>query len=248
MSIIGSKLIYLSSVSSTNDYALELISEGSVKDGTVIFTDKQTKGKGQHNNSWFSEPGQNISLSVILHLNFIPANKIFVFNKAMALAIRSFLLSHIQSNVQIKWPNDIYASNRKISGMLIQNLISGKKIKQCILGIGININQEVFPDSLPQAVSLKQLTSKSYEIEILVLELLQHLESYFKLLKGGSFEKINRSFNKALYGNDVLSTFLLKNGEKIEASIHNVNQSGQIGLWSQGKLRYWNHGEIQQII
>ncbi|MFN3316125.1 MAG: biotin--[acetyl-CoA-carboxylase] ligase, partial [Raineya sp.] len=144
---------------STNLTALELIENDDYFEGTTIITDHQTAGRGQQENTWEAEQGQNITLSVILTPQMLKVQEQFFLNMAVTLAIYD-LLQGLVSNptaLKIKWSNDLLYQNKKICGILIQNIISGQNIAKSVVGIGININQMTFKES--QAISLAQITN-----------------------------------------------------------------------------------------
>ena len=119
---IGQNTIYLKSVDSTNSYASELLRQNNVPEGTLIYTFEQTKGRGQRGNSWESEPNKNIALSLVLHPSFLSADKQYLLSKITSLAVADLLAEMLESSakenkVKIKWPNDIYISEKKIGGI-----------------------------------------------------------------------------------------------------------------------------------
>ena len=126
---------------STNAHAQYLLSKSKPPEGTVISTPIQKAGRGQNGCAWESAPGKNITLSVIMYPVFLPVTLQFQLNQAISLAICEFVAAQLSTPIAIKWPNDIYAGDRKIGGVLIQNAISGGKCKSSVVGIGLNINQ-----------------------------------------------------------------------------------------------------------
>ena len=152
-------IVNISSVGSTNSYAMELIGDGKLTEGDVYLTNNQINGKGLGDNLWESEPSSNITLSLVLQPKFVePANQ-FILTQIVSLAIvdtiNSYLISkNSKAELKIKWPNDIYIDNCKIAGILFQNYIMGNQISYSIAGIGININQLVFTSGAKNPVSL----------------------------------------------------------------------------------------------
>jgi BirA family transcriptional regulator, biotin operon repressor / biotin---[acetyl-CoA-carboxylase] ligase len=216
---IGSTLIELQQVDSTNNYATGLIHAGMAQHGIVVTAKEQTSGKGQRNRSWEAVPGENITLSVIIEPNDLVLAEAFLLSMAVAVACRRFFSAYAGPDTRIKWPNDIYWNDRKAGGILIENILSGTKWKYAVAGIGININQVKFGESTGKPVSLKQITGKDFEIQQLISELLDHLEDCFTelvkhkelvtaeyhlhLYKSGEevrFKKANRSFRAIVKG------------------------------------------------
>lgn len=198
MMIIGSKLIFLENPASTNTSAGGLLREEKLPEGSVIYTNYQTAGKGQPGNFWESEDGKNLLLSIVLYPDMIAAEDQFIISMSVSIGICDFLKNHIPG-CKIKWPNDIYAGNDKIAGILIENSMIGTKIENTVVGIGININQEVFRSSAPNPVSLKMLTGKEYNREICMKELLNCLDKRYKHLLAGKYREIKEEYTSSLY-------------------------------------------------
>jgi BirA family biotin operon repressor/biotin-[acetyl-CoA-carboxylase] ligase len=168
--ILGVPLIELSTIDSTNIYAMAQIKEGLAESGSCFRADYQTHGKGQHGRVWESSKGQNILCSYILELEKLDALKKWAptdqigFSAAIALGIHAFFDAHTNGDTKIKRPNDIYWRDRKAGGILIENLLKGTAWTWTVIGIGININQTVFSPEAPNPVSLKQITGRDWDI------------------------------------------------------------------------------------
>jgi len=168
--ILGVPLIELSTIDSTNIYAMAQIKEGLAESGSCFRADYQTHGKGQHGRIWESSKGQNILCSYILELEKLDGLKKWTptdqigFSAAIALGIRAFFDAHTNGDTKIKRPNDIYWRDRKAGGILIENLLKGTAWTWSVIGIGININQTVFSPEAPNPVSLKQITGRDWDI------------------------------------------------------------------------------------
>ena len=150
-------LIHINETNSTNNYLQSLCSEQKVEELTVVVADFQTSGRGQRGNSWESDPGKNLLFSTVIFPEFLEARRQFLISQIISLAIKEELDTYT-TDISIKWPNDIYWKEKKICGMLIENDLMGRNISQSIIGIGININQEIFHSSAPNPVSLLQIT------------------------------------------------------------------------------------------
>jgi len=168
--ILGAPLIELSTIDSTNIYAMGQIKEGLAKSGSCYTADFQTHGKGQHGRVWESSKGQNLLCSYILELKTLDTSKKWApndqngFSAAIALGARTFFDAYTNGDTQIKRPNDIYWRDRKAGGILIENQLKGKEWTWAVVGIGININQTVFSPEAPNPVSLKQITGRDWDI------------------------------------------------------------------------------------
>jgi len=196
--IIGSKLIYFESLPSTNNHAVQLLKTSEPAEGTIIYTDYQSLGKGQPGNKWESEKGKNLLMSIILYPSFINSDKQFLISMALSLGICDFLRRYITS-CSIKWPNDIYVNNDKIAGILIESSLTGNHIDFTIAGIGLNINQENFLSNVPNPISLHLLSGLKYELGDCLYNLAIDLDKRYKQLIGGYFDQIKEEYISKLY-------------------------------------------------
>ncbi|MBK6281348.1 MAG: biotin--[acetyl-CoA-carboxylase] ligase [Draconibacterium sp.] len=185
----GKNTIFLTEVESTNNYANQLVLSKAAEHGTVVLAQYQKKGKGQQGNSWESEPGKNLLASIILFPDFLSAAKQFYLSKIASLSIVDFLKTET-SGITIKWPNDIYIDNKKVAGILIENAIKGHNLSSSIIGIGLNLNQELFVTDAPNPVSLKQVSTKDYEIENIAETIFDNMIHWYQILKKGVLMKL----------------------------------------------------------
>lgn len=153
-----------------------------------VWADYQTAGRGCGTNRWESERGRNLLFSLLVHPKLVssgaagseealPANRQFHVSMAISLAICEALGQHI-GDLSIKWPNDIYWRDGKICGILIENLIQGSVIKDCIIGVGLNVNQRVFHSDAPNPVSLWQICEHETDREQLLKDILRAFDQY----------------------------------------------------------------------
>ena len=195
--LLGAPLIELSTIDSTNIYAMAQIKEGLAKSGSCYTADFQTNGKGQHGRVWESNKGQNLLCSYILELNTLDALKNWTpadqigFSAAIALGARAFFAAFAGSETKIKKPNDIYFSDRKAGGILIENLVRGQEWTWTVIGIGMNINQTEFsPEALNSVslnpISLQEITNQRWDLKKMQQHLSDALNNAIKdwLLKG----------------------------------------------------------------
>jgi BirA family biotin operon repressor/biotin-[acetyl-CoA-carboxylase] ligase len=220
---IGSKIIYLKQIDSTNNYL-----KNHFETGLVVYTDKQTNGRGQRLNKWESEAKKNILMSVAVSHHLLKTEQHFFLSKAVSLAVFDFLSEYI-TKVKIKWPNDIYVSNKKIAGILIENSIRGSYISNSIIGIGINVNQNNFPAYIPNPISLSSLTGQSYAPEYLLKVLIQKLNNRYKQIEMKQFKKLSSAYIEHLYLYKTESLFLIDQ-KKIKARIINIEDNGRLVL------------------
>ncbi|MGB1242491.1 MAG: biotin--[acetyl-CoA-carboxylase] ligase [Chitinophagales bacterium] len=196
---MGKVLIHLDKIDSTNKYATQLLKNEELREGTIISADHQFAGKGQRGNTWLTQAGENITMSVVFYPRFLLAYQQFLLSQSIALAIQSFASEILGEGVCIKWPNDIYYHDRKITGILIENSLSGKNISSSVVGIGINVNQTHFNPSLQYATSLQQITGRIYDIPQLIQQLAGHIEARYLQLKARRFEAIRQDFLSKMY-------------------------------------------------
>ena len=167
----------------------------------TVYTFRQTAGRGQAGNAWESEPGKNLSFSTLVHIHTIEeASRL---NLLVPMAVREVLArvegreSKDEDGFTIKWPNDIYWGDKKVAGLLNENVIIGNKIAYAVAGIGVNVNQEVFRSNAPNPVSLKQITGETYDLEPMIDDIVQEIRELLPLLD--DFEALKAAYMKHLY-------------------------------------------------
>lgn len=239
-------IIILNEVDSTNNYAKQLIAD-KVEEGTVVLAHYQKNGKGQQGNFWESEPNKNLSFSLILYPNWLGAGKQFFISKVVSLALVEVLKTKVE-NVSIKWPNDIYLRNKKIAGILIENSIKGATIDSTIIGVGLNVNQEIFVSNAPNPVSLKQITDKNFEVEDVLNEFLNAFYSIINELQIGLEQKIDKAYFSNLFRKNEWSKYL-KDGKQFEARIIGIGDFGQLQLEEKtGQISEFMFKEVEFVI
>lgn len=253
----GKFLIHLPSIDSTNNYAKEYLSKSSPIDGTVILADEQYAGRGQSGNQWLSEPNSNLTFSLIYHTSFLLATEQFYLNMAVSLGIWAAVNSQCtmdrrapatdvrQVSVKIKWPNDIFVNDNKIAGILIENTISGMQLKYSVIGIGINVNQVIFPEGL-HATSLRSLSGREEDMQLVLNKLLASVEKYFLLLKERKFERLKNEYIENLYRYQIHSTF---EKEKLlfEGSIIGIEDTGRLLVETAEGIQKFGFKEISFV-
>lgn len=228
---IGKKVIYLPSCHSTNDIATELVHNGLGDEGTVVITDNQVGGRGQRGTQWFSEPGLNLTFSMILRPTFLPIASQFLLSQTVALGIYDYLAYYL-GTTKIKWPNDVYISSKKVCGTLIENSIQGSTISHSIIGIGVNINQLIFNSS--RITSLGAETGRAFVLQEELNLLLSFLDArYIRLRSGYNAQEIREEYLSRLVGYDKAAW--LKIHEKIsEGRVVGVTEAGLIQILLEG--------------
>jgi len=188
-------IIWLERVDSTNDEARRHISE--IDNLSVVSALEQTKGRGQRGNRWSSQPGENLTFSLVVKDFRIKANEQSAISQATALSLVDLLSRH-EIKARIKWPNDIYAGDEKICGILIENSLKGSEIDWSIIGIGLNVNQTAFPEDLPNPTSMKLCTGNSnpYNTREILEEFMGIFTGYYReyLNGNGTLDRLEEHF------------------------------------------------------
>jgi len=222
----GRKLVKLEETGSTNRFLNELIQKETLPEGTTVIADYQESGQGLGGTTWYSEPGSNLLMSVVFRPEFLPVKKIYLISKAIALAIKDFLAEEgIQA--KIKWPNDIYIDEKKVCGVLIENSLRGSTVLQSVCGIGLNVNQLIFPAEIPNPVSMKMISGKTYSIDDCRIKLCRQLEKRYMQIKSQNFNLINNDYLKSLHRFYEMETYE-SGSEKFSARIIDVEDEGRL--------------------
>ncbi|MBN2807214.1 MAG: biotin--[acetyl-CoA-carboxylase] ligase [Prolixibacteraceae bacterium] len=245
--IIGNTIIKFDRVDSTNNYATAHLAKDQWKEGTVVVSKEQTHGRGQINNRWESEPGKNILMSIFLQPSFLPVSRQFMISKLITLGITA-VLDELINDVFIKWPNDVYVENRKIAGILIENAIMGSTLAQSVAGIGLNVNQQTFSETLPNPVSLFNVLNVETPAEALLIRLLNSINRYYEMLRAGSFAAIDWAYEKKLYRFGIQADYADSKG-RFSARLMGVHTDGRLKLeTSDGEIRMYQFKEVAFVI
>lgn len=243
--LVGTKVYHFEELDSTNDYATLLLSKNKPIEGCVVITDHQTQGKGQYGRKWDTIKGQNITMSVILYPD-LEASRQFDLNIITSLAVTSAIKSITGMQAQIKWPNDIYLNDKKVCGILIKNNLMGSIIHQCILGIGLNVNQPVFDPNLPNASSLFIEANHSFSLSEVQDELYKQLDRGYHLLKTDTHGLL-RDYQETLWRRGYETSFLIKE-EIVSGTIKGVDKNGKLIVDIRNDLKSYDMSEIKIII
>jgi len=178
MRTLGSTILRFDRVASTNDAAKEMAASGA-PEGTCVLAGEQTAGRGRLGRSWSSPSGEGLYLSVIVR-PAIRAAQSTVLTLAAAVAVGETLELGFQVPADIKWPNDVMASGRKICGILVESAIEGDRLQYAVIGIGVNIAQQAFPDEISRvATSLRIETGRLIAPEEFARPLLERLAEWY---------------------------------------------------------------------
>jgi len=240
----GTIINKLETTDSTSLFAEKLLQTEKPCEGSVILAGFQQDGRGAGNNTWQSEAGKNLLASIILYPEFLPPGDQFELNKVISLAVLFCVQGFLpKANVQIKWPNDIYVDYRKIAGILTKNSITGNKIGHTIVGVGINVNQEAFPDDLPNPVSIRQLSGLTVDIQSVLVQLMDFLNILYHKLEVGELGFIDNQYLKNLL-NMNRKTWYQKGNQVFEGKITGVSRFGRLQMEINDEMHEYDFKEI----
>jgi BirA family biotin operon repressor/biotin-[acetyl-CoA-carboxylase] ligase len=233
---------------STNVLMKELIWTMDLPEGFVVRTDFQTKGKGQGTNRWESAKGKNLLFSLLLRPSTVPIDKHFLISQIVSLGIIDSLRSlhpEIAKGLSIKWPNDIYWNEKKLGGILIENVWQGSKITSSIIGIGLNVNQERFHSDAPNPVSLLQISGKKFSRKALLKSIKNAIEGYYHNFDA---ETISKNYHLDLFRKEGFHSFRSDN-VIFDAGIVGVDNDGKLMLKEKdGKISGYYFKEVEFIL
>ncbi len=241
---IGKVLKVYDILDSTNSEAERLLQKNKIPEGSIVYAKKQNKGRGQMGSQWLSGAGLNLTISLILYPKIDFPKEQFLLNQIISLGIRDCLDILELKNVSIKWPNDIYINDKKISGILIQNSISGKKISHSIIGIGLNVNQSGFEYGAGNPTSIFIEKGKTFELDKVLEILCSTLEKRYLMLKSGKQELLKEEYYKYLYRKDLLSEFKKKDGSLFQGIIRGIGPEGKLIVENKGVMESFYFKEI----
>lgn len=227
---IGQKIIRLEQTDSSNSHLMRLLEKEKLPEGTVVLAERQEQGRGQRGTHWESEPGQNITLSLLLRPVFLKADEQFLLSKAVAVSVADLISSLLPSlpPAQVKWPNDIYLVDKKVAGILIENSVSGNNLSHSVIGIGINVNQEKFSDELLNPISLKLISKKEFDLKECIEQLCFFLERRYLQLRTHP-NIIDADYIEHLFRMEEWSAYRHK-GQRVNAKIIGVKRTGKLNL------------------
>ena len=232
-------------VTSTNDVARE----PQYLHGDIVAAEFQTAGRGQRGHTWTSSAGLNLMFTAVLCPTFLPVHEQFLLSECVALALCDTFAS-FGIATRIKWTNDIYAGDRKLAGVLIEQNVTGTSISRSIIGIGINVNQTEFDPSLPNPVSMKQLTGSTFDRDVILERFSRCLMSRYGQMESGDRRQLQEEYRQSMYRLGEMSPFrLVPSGEVITAEIAGVQPSGALILRSaDGRQDEYRFREVEFIV
>ncbi len=228
-------IIKLDAIDSTNAYLKKMVNTKLVEDYTVVVAELQTSGRGQMGTLWQSEDGKNLTTSIYKTIKGLNIDHQFYISMVVSLAICEALKLFNIPKLRIKWPNDILAENKKICGILIENIIKNNTLKGSVIGIGLNINQKYF-DNMPQATSMTLLTGILNNKEEILSHILNELNTKFRLLKPETFKSIMQDYEDMLFRKDKPSTFIGADNQIFSGIIKGITNTGKLRVWLEDDI------------
>lgn len=239
-------IIKLNAIDSTNLYLKKLADENTLENYTVAVARNQTAGRGQMGTNWVSDNNKNLTFSMLVKFEAYNIQYQFYISIAVALAVVDVLKNYVKTPLYIKWPNDILAEEKKVSGILIENSLKGSKIKHSIIGIGLNVNQEIFPTNIGNVSSLKLLLGKEFETDNLLTELINTLKKHLSLVADSKFNELKEMYYGNLYMFNKTTEFVDSFGVKFTGKIIAVAEDGRLEIeTADKKTRKFNLKEIK---
>jgi BirA family biotin operon repressor/biotin-[acetyl-CoA-carboxylase] ligase len=239
---IGRHFIYAQEVPSTNT---ELLNNKNDYDsnGTVIFAENQTKGKGRMNRQWYSTKNMNLTFSILITDPRYLRKKVNMLNYSASLAVALSIENLFQLHTELKWPNDVLIAGKKVAGILIESTSSGSKIDRLVLGIGINVNQSSFQGKFTlEPTSIRNELGHSVERERVLAEVLNHFEE----LLGNAISSPNIILNEWRERCGMIGKHItVMNDENTKRGIfEDIDEDGFLILRSTDKTETLHFGDV----
>lgn len=222
----------ISATPSTNSHLKGLLKAEQLPDGFVLFAEVQTAGRGQMGSSWQSQKGKSLTFSVFKQLHGFEIENQFYLSKVVSLAVYDTLKYFQIPEIKIKWPNDILSADKKLCGILIENIIQQQAIKGCIIGVGINVNEETF-SNLPNATSMKLQTGIFFIIYEVLSRFLEILNPKWQMIERKQFSEIDILYFDLLYRRNKISVFENARDERFNGKIRGVSHEGKLLVESE---------------
>ena len=232
-------LIHINETNSTNNYLQSLCSEQKVEELTVVVADFQTSGRGQRGNSWESDPGKNLLFSTVIFPEFLEARRQFLISQVISLAIKEELDTYT-TDISIKWPNDIVINGKKICGILTEMSAQFDYINHIVVGIGINVHNESFPEEISQMASSLMIEAggKRFHRAQIIAETMSYFEQYYDtFLKTQDLSALVREYDELLVNRNK-SVRVLDPKEPFDGKAMGITPKGEliVDTWESRKL------------
>ncbi|MCF6298034.1 MAG: biotin--[acetyl-CoA-carboxylase] ligase [Flavobacteriaceae bacterium] len=241
-------LVKLNATNSTSTYLRQLVKNNDMNNWTVVTAEFQTLGRGQMQTKWISDKCKNLICSILIKFDDLKIEDQFYLNCAISLGIFNALQNYNLPQFKIKWPNDIMSASRKLGGILIENSLKNDKIYQTIVGIGLNINQDDFPSTLPKAISMKQILKQEFDRNKILIQIVNSIKLQVNLLNQGKFELLYQNYIKILFKKDQVQMFEDNRQQKFMGKIIGVSKQGLLCIMLENEqIKKYNFKEIKYL-
>lgn len=220
-------IVKLDAIGSTSNHLKSLCTKEHLPDGTVVVTNNQHSGRGQRGAAWISEPGKNLTFSLLKRFSGLGVDEHAKLNCLVALAMYAVLSKWKVPELKLKWPNDIMSGKDKICGILVENTVKGDEIVRSIIGVGLNVNQTNFKN-LPRASSIKLATGTSLDLDLALVELVEQLQQYLESMDKHNWKNVQLRYEAVLYRKDMVSVFSCDNNPPFNGMIQGITKDGQL--------------------
>lgn len=219
----------------------------------VLAAHTQTAGRGQRGNDWEATPCLNLTYSQMLRPTSMAASHQFDLSMLTSLAILSVLRRYLgaDARLSIKWPNDIYAGDRKLGGILIEGCVSGQSLESVVLGVGINVNQTEFVSDAPNPVSMAQIAGHTFELEALVQALADETVTQMEIYEEDpEYDELHYLYMQSLWHREGMHPYRdTATGERFDAEIADVLPDGRLSLrTAAGEIRNYEFKQVAAIL
>ncbi len=228
-------IIKLDAIDSTNAYLKRMAATTIPKDFTVIVASLQTEGRGQMGTNWHAENGKSLTVSIFKKLPSFKIEDQFFISMVVSLAICKALKTFNIPKLCVKWPNDILSEDKKICGILIENVIKSNQLQGSVIGFGLNVNQKYFKN-LPLASSMNLITGIIYDKDEVLSAILKQLQYYFELLGTQNLSELKSEYESLLFRKDKPSTFSTPDGNTFSGLIQGVTKKGKLKVWTEDEI------------
>ena len=245
MEVFCNEMIHkIKETTSTNDE----LHKGSFSEGDIVWAERQTAGRGQRGHSWSSGEGLDLTFSMLLRPTFLEVAEQFWALRTTALALCDTFAEY-GIGTRIKWTNDIYAGDRKITGVLIENMLEGGRLSRMIVGIGINVNSTEFDPSLPNPTSMTIERGEKFDRREVLERFVANMKRRYEELRAGARDELAKEYDTRLYGLNERRVFALPDGSRFEAAIRGTEASGRLVTeLADGRLKSFAFKELEFVL
>jgi len=228
----GKRIFCFDSIDSTNTYAKKMASQDS-EEGTLVIAEEQTAGRGRFDRTWHSSPGTNLTFSVIIRPNITP-QRVGILSLYAGLAVTEAVQELSYTSPTCKWPNDVLVNGKKLCGILSEAIFNSGQISAVIIGIGLNVNQTEFSNTLAStATSIALECKKMFDRFHVLATVLEKLESLYTLIQTDNLDKILQRWQShaTMFGKEVT---IKQHGQRVKGIAQAIDLDGALIISTNG--------------